>query len=85
MPKILTTHTELAITEKAKDLGVKLNSSMKVLSQCSSTVKKKGYSTLGIIGNDIENRDANIFVPLYKSMLRWNTGCSFGHYTSERI
>lgn len=79
--------SELAITEKAKALGVKINSSMKVLSQCSSTAKKKkkGNSTLGIIRNDIENRDANIFVPLYKSMLRWNIGCSFGHYTSKRI
>ena len=46
--------SELVVTEQERDLGVVVDSSMKMSTQCAATVKKES-SILGIIRKGIEN------------------------------
>ena len=61
--------SELAVTKQERDLGVVVDSSMKMSTQCAATAKKAN-SMLGIIRKEIENKMASIILPLYKSMVR---------------
>ena len=67
--KYRLTGSELSVTDQERDLGVLVDSSMKVSTQCAAAVKKAN-SMLGIIRKGIENKTANIILPLYKSMVR---------------
>uniref|UniRef100_A0A8C4XYG1 Reverse transcriptase domain-containing protein n=1 Tax=Gopherus evgoodei TaxID=1825980 RepID=A0A8C4XYG1_9SAUR len=58
----------LATTSQEKDLGVIVDSSLKMSTQCAEAVKKAN-SMLGIIKKGIENKTENILLPLYKSMV----------------
>ncbi|CAM5102996.1 unnamed protein product [Eretmochelys imbricata] len=58
----------LATTNQEKDLGVIMNSSLKMSTQCAAAVKKAN-AMLGIIKKGIENKTENILLPLYKSMV----------------
>ena len=60
--------SELAVTEQEGDLGIVVDSSMDVSTQCAAAVNKAN-STLGIIRKGIENKTASIVLPLYKSMV----------------
>ena len=62
--------SELLITDQETDLGVLVDSLMKVSTQCAVAVKNSN-SMLDIIkrgGN--ENKTANIIMPLYKTLVR---------------
>uniref|UniRef100_A0A8C8SCV0 Reverse transcriptase domain-containing protein n=1 Tax=Pelusios castaneus TaxID=367368 RepID=A0A8C8SCV0_9SAUR len=59
----------LATTSQEKDLGVIVDSSLKMSVQCAEAVKKANRM-LGIIKKGIENKTANVLLPLYKSMVR---------------
>ena len=61
--------SELAVTEQKRDLGIVVDSSMKMSTQCAATVKKAN-SMLAIIRKGIESKTASIILPLYKSMVR---------------
>uniref|UniRef100_A0A8C3H706 Reverse transcriptase domain-containing protein n=1 Tax=Chrysemys picta bellii TaxID=8478 RepID=A0A8C3H706_CHRPI len=58
----------LATTSQEKDLGVIVDSSLKMSTQCAEAVKKANRM-LGIIKKGIENKTENILLPLYKSMV----------------
>ena len=57
------------MTDQERDLGVLVDSSMKVSTHCVMAVKKAN-SMLGIIKKWIENKTANIMLPLYKTLVR---------------
>ena len=55
--------SELSVMDQERDLGVLVDSSMKVSTQCVAAVKKAN-SMLGIITKEFENKTANIIMPL---------------------
>ncbi|CAM4587787.1 unnamed protein product [Lepidochelys kempii] len=59
----------LATTNQEKDLGVIVDSSLKMSMQCAAAVKKAN-GLLGIIKKGVKNKTENILLPLYKSMVR---------------
>ena len=59
--------TILSKTVKEKDLGVTMNSNMKVSEQCRIAASK-GNQVLGIIRRN--NKDNSLIVPLYKAIVR---------------
>ena len=61
--------SELSVTDQKKDLGVIVDSSMKVSTQCAAAVKKTN-SMLGTIKRGIVTKTANIIIPLYKPLVR---------------
>ena len=61
--------SELSATNQERDLGVLVDSSMKMSTQCAAAVKKAN-SMLGIIRKGIENKSASVILPLYKSLVR---------------
>ena len=61
--------SELSVTAQERDLGVLVDNSMKVSTQCAAAIRKAN-SMLGVIKKGVENRTANIIMPLYKSMVR---------------
>ena len=60
--------SELSVTDQERDLGLLVDSSMKVSIQCAAAVKKAS-SMLGIIKKGTENKTANIIMPLYKTLV----------------
>ena len=61
--------TILSKTVKEKDLGVKMNASMKVSEQCRIAASK-GYQILGMIRRNITYKEKSLIVPLYKAIVR---------------
>ena len=61
--------SELPVMDQERDLGVLVDSSVKVSPQCAAAVKKAN-SMLGMIKKGIENKTANIIMPLYKTIVR---------------
>ncbi|CAM5122732.1 unnamed protein product [Eretmochelys imbricata] len=61
--------TNLATTNQERDLGVIMDSSLKMSMQGAAAVKKAN-GMLGIIKKGIENKMENILLPLYKSKVR---------------
>ncbi|CAM5143004.1 unnamed protein product [Natator depressus] len=59
----------LATTNQERELGVIVDSSLKMSTQCTAAVKKVNRM-LGIIEKGIENTMENILLPLYKSIVR---------------
>ncbi|CAM5108054.1 unnamed protein product, partial [Natator depressus] len=58
----------LATTNQEKDLGVIVDSSLKMSMHCAAAVKK-AIRMLGIIKKGIENKTETILLPLYRSMV----------------
>ena len=60
---------QLKVTNEEKDLGVLINSSLKVSSQCSAAAKK-GNRALGMIKRNFAYRSREVILKLYKSLIR---------------
>ena len=58
-----------SVMDRERYLGVLVDSLMKVSAQCAAAVKKAN-SMLGIIKRGMENKTANIIMPLYKLLVR---------------
>ena len=80
--------SELVVTIQERDLGIVVDGSMKMSTQCAAAVKKAN-SMLGIIRKGTENKTASIMLPLQKSMVRphledcvqfWSTHLKKGYY-----
>ena len=54
--------SELSVMDQERDLGVLVDSLMKVSTQCAVAVKKAN-SILGLIKKGIENKTVNIIMP----------------------
>ena len=61
--------TILSKTVKEKDLGVSMNSNMKVSEQCRIAASK-GNQVLGMIRRNITYKEKNLIVPLCKAIVR---------------
>ena len=61
--------TDLRETVEEKDLGIMINKSLKVSSQCASAAKKANRA-LGMIKRNFTYRTRNIILKLYKSLVR---------------
>ena len=59
--------SELAVTKQERDLGIVVDSSIKMSTQRRAAVKKAN-SILGIIRKVIENNTDSIILPLYSSV-----------------
>jgi ribonuclease P/MRP protein subunit RPP40 len=59
----------LLISNKERDLGVIVDSSMKFHEQCNTAIKEAN-KTLGLIRRNIKCKDKDIVVRLYKSLVR---------------
>ena len=57
------------VSDQKRDLGVLVDSSINVSTQCAAAMKKAN-SMLGIIKKGTENKTANLLVPLYKMLVR---------------
>lgn len=61
--------SELSVTDEEGTLGMLMENSMKVPTECASAVKKVN-SMLATIRKGIENKIANIIMPMYRSMVK---------------
>ena len=61
--------TIISKTVKEKDLGVTMNSNMKVSEQCRIAASK-GNQVLGMIRRNITSKEKSLIVPLYKAIVR---------------
>ena len=62
-------NTELKETTEEKDLGVLINKSLKVSSQCAAAAKK-GNRALGMIKRNFAYKSREVVLKLYKSLVR---------------
>ena len=60
---------ELKSSNKEKDLGVIMDSTLKFSEQCNAAVKNANR-TLGLIKRTIKSRSKEVIVKLYKSLVR---------------
>lgn len=77
---------ELAELEGVKDLGIIVDSSLRVSPHCAKVLKKPN-SLLGTIRNKTENKMVDIIMPLYRSWCcpTWNTLCNSSYSISKRV
>ena len=59
----------LSNTDMEKDLGILVNSTLRCKNQCQAAAAKAN-KVMGCIKRGIDARDANIILPLYKSLVR---------------